>query len=198
MVFPNARGTRLSPDGVQYRLGRHRTAASKVCPSLTHKRVTVHVLRHTMALDLLQAGVDRSVIALWLGHESVETTQIYTHVLNRGGLGVKSPADRLSDRGYVRAPHILEARACGARRDDRGGQDLAEAGRVPAAVNTCERPHISTPFSRLAGAGRISVPHNHPLGRSRGSVRIGCRSAIWDNRARSCMTAMAVAGDVDK
>jgi site-specific recombinase XerD len=77
VLFPNARGTRLSPDGVQYRLNRHRAAASKVCPSLKDKPVTVHVLRHTMALDLLQAGVDRSVIALWLGHESVETTQIY-------------------------------------------------------------------------------------------------------------------------
>jgi site-specific recombinase XerD len=77
VLFPNARGGRLSADGVQYLLVRHRTAASKVCPSLKHKRVTVHVLRHTMALDLLQAGVDRSVIALWLGHESVETTQIY-------------------------------------------------------------------------------------------------------------------------
>jgi site-specific recombinase XerD len=56
---------------------KHCRAAAKVCPSLKDKRVTVHVLRHTMALDLLQAGVDRSVIALWLGHESVETTQIY-------------------------------------------------------------------------------------------------------------------------
>jgi integrase len=56
------------PDGTQY-LHDYRP--------LKHKRVTVHVLRHTMALDLLQAGVDRSVIALWLGHESVETTQIY-------------------------------------------------------------------------------------------------------------------------
>jgi site-specific recombinase XerD len=77
VLFPNARGGRLSADGVHYLLVKHCTAASKVCPSLTHKRVTVHVLRHTMALDLLQAGVDRSVIALWLGHESVETTQIY-------------------------------------------------------------------------------------------------------------------------
>ena len=48
-----------------------------MCPSLKYQRVTVHRLRHTMAMDLLQAGVDRSVIALWLGHESVETTQIY-------------------------------------------------------------------------------------------------------------------------
>lgn len=77
VLFPNARGTRLSPDGVHYLMVKHGRAAAKVCPSLKDKRVTVHVLRHTMALDLLQAGVDRSVIALWLGHESVETTQIY-------------------------------------------------------------------------------------------------------------------------
>ena len=77
VLFPNARGGRLSPDGVHYLFVRHCAAASKVCPSLKHKPVTVHVLRHTMALDLLQEGVDRSVIALWLGHESVETTQIY-------------------------------------------------------------------------------------------------------------------------
>jgi len=77
VLFPNARGTRLTPDGVHYLLVRHVQTASKVCPSLKGKRVTVHVLRHTMAFDLLQGGVDRSVIALWLGHESVETTQIY-------------------------------------------------------------------------------------------------------------------------
>jgi len=77
VLFPNGRGTRLSADGVHYLLVRHCTAASRICPSLKDKRVTVHVLRHTMALDLVQAGVDRSVIALWLGHESVETTQIY-------------------------------------------------------------------------------------------------------------------------
>src|ERR1700751_580526 len=77
VLFPNARGTRLSPDGVNYLLVRHVKAATQVCPSLKSKRVTVHVLRHTLAMDLLQGGVDRSVIALWLGHESVETTQIY-------------------------------------------------------------------------------------------------------------------------
>jgi len=77
VVFPTARGTRLSPDAVQYFLAKHCTTATTACPSLKDKHVTVHVLRHTTALDLLQAGVDRSVIALWLGHESVETTQIY-------------------------------------------------------------------------------------------------------------------------
>jgi len=76
-VFPNARGERLTVHGVQYMLSKHSAAASKVCPSLKQKRVTVHVLRHTVAMDLLQEGVDRAVIALWLGHESVETTQMY-------------------------------------------------------------------------------------------------------------------------
>jgi site-specific recombinase XerD len=77
VLFPNARGTRLTPDGVHYLLVRHVQAAAKICPSLKAKRVTVHRLRHTMAMDLLQQGVDRSVIALWLGHESLDTTQIY-------------------------------------------------------------------------------------------------------------------------
>lgn len=76
-LFPNARGGRLSSHGVQYILTKHATAASKLCASLLHKKVAPHVLRHTTAMDLLQAGVEQSVIALWLGHESIETTQIY-------------------------------------------------------------------------------------------------------------------------
>jgi site-specific recombinase XerD len=77
VLFPSAKGERLSVHGVQYLLNKHRLTASKICPSLKQKRVTVHRLRHTVAMDLLQEGVDRAVIALWLGHESVETTQIY-------------------------------------------------------------------------------------------------------------------------
>ena len=77
VLFPSARGNRLSVHGVQYLLNKHKATASASCPTLKDKRVTVHRLRHTMAMDLLQAGIDRSVIALWLGHESVETTQIY-------------------------------------------------------------------------------------------------------------------------
>jgi site-specific recombinase XerD len=77
IVFPSARGARLSADGVQYLLAKHVAQASKTCPSLGTKHVTAHVLRHTTAMELLQAGVERSVIALWLGHESIETTQIY-------------------------------------------------------------------------------------------------------------------------
>jgi len=76
-LFPNARGGRLSAHGVHYLLAKHVAAAINICPSLKHKRVSPHVLRHTTAMDLLQQGVEQSVIALWLGHESIETTQIY-------------------------------------------------------------------------------------------------------------------------
>lgn len=76
-VFPNARGGPLSGDGVRYILEKHVAVAATDCPSLRRKNVTPHVLRHSMAMELLQGGVDRAVIALWLGHESVETTQIY-------------------------------------------------------------------------------------------------------------------------
>ncbi len=79
VVFPNAQGSSLSRDGVEYLLAKHLAAARLACPSLKNKRVSPHVLRHNTAMDLLQHGVDRSVIALWLGHESMETTQVYLH-----------------------------------------------------------------------------------------------------------------------
>lgn len=78
-LFPAARGGPLSRDGVAYLLTKHVVVAGRSCPSLQRKRVSPHVLRHSTAMDLLHHGVDSSVIALWLGHESVETTQIYLH-----------------------------------------------------------------------------------------------------------------------
>jgi integrase/recombinase XerD len=78
-LFSNARGRRLSRDGVEYILRKHLTAAAQQCQSLKKKRVSPHVLRHTAAMDLLQHGVDRSVIALWLGHETLETVDVYVH-----------------------------------------------------------------------------------------------------------------------
>jgi integrase/recombinase XerD len=78
-VFPNARGGTLSRDGVAYLLAKHVATARQHCTSLPHKRISPHVLRHTAAMELLLHGVDRAVIALWLGHESVETTQRYFH-----------------------------------------------------------------------------------------------------------------------
>lgn len=76
-LFPSRRGGKLSRDGIQYILNKYTALAQKSCPSLLKKRVTPHVLRHTTAVHLLQAGVDISAIALWLGHESLESTQVY-------------------------------------------------------------------------------------------------------------------------
>jgi len=76
-LFPNRRGEKLSRDGIQYILNKYVAIAHKSCTSLLKKRVTPHVLRHTTAVHLFQAGVDLSTIALWLGHESPESTQAY-------------------------------------------------------------------------------------------------------------------------
>ena len=78
-VFPSSRGGVLSADAVERLVAKHTAAALGRCPSLAGKCVTPHTLRHTAAMQLLRRGVDRSVIALWLGHESIETTQIYLH-----------------------------------------------------------------------------------------------------------------------
>ena len=76
-VFPSTRATPLSRDAVERLLAKHVATAQERCPSLRQKHITPHTLRHTAAMELLQHGVDRTVIALWLGHESVETTQMY-------------------------------------------------------------------------------------------------------------------------
>jgi integrase/recombinase XerD len=76
-LFPTALGRRMSADAVQRLVAKYTAIAQQTCPSLRNKRVSPHVARHTAAMDLLQAGVELSVIALWLGHESIETTQKY-------------------------------------------------------------------------------------------------------------------------
>lgn len=76
-LFPTMRGTKLSRDALERLVQKHTSVALKRCPQLTGKRVSPHVLRHSTAMELLHHGVDQSVIALWLGHESVETTQMY-------------------------------------------------------------------------------------------------------------------------
>ena len=78
-LFISIRGGRLSRDAVERIVQKYTALATEVCPSLKGKRVTPHVLRHAAAMTLLQSGVDCAVIALWLGHESLETTQIYLH-----------------------------------------------------------------------------------------------------------------------
>jgi integrase/recombinase XerD len=78
-LFPTSTGRRLTRHALERRLAKHATHAAELCPSLRSKKVTPHVLRHTAAMRLLHAGVDTTVIALWLGHEQAETTQIYLH-----------------------------------------------------------------------------------------------------------------------
>lgn len=73
-LFPNTQGGKLSADGVQALLNKYVAKAREHCVTLRAKRVSPHVLRHSAAMELLQAGVDCSVIALWLGHEAMETT----------------------------------------------------------------------------------------------------------------------------
>lgn len=79
VIFPTKQGKVLSADAVQHLLSKYVELASQRCKSLKTKRVTPHMMRHSCAMELLQSGIDRAMIALWLGHESVETTQIYLH-----------------------------------------------------------------------------------------------------------------------
>ena len=104
-VFPSIRGATLSRDAVERLVTNHSRTAQRHCASLARKHVTPHVLRHTTAMDLLQHGVDRAVIALWLGHESVETTQMYLHAdmrLKEQALARIAPADITPGRYHPR------------------------------------------------------------------------------------------------
>jgi site-specific recombinase XerD len=78
-LFPTRTGARLSRDAVEHRLKVHLQTAATACPSLKTKHITTHTLRHTAAMRLLIAGNDITVIALWLGHEQITTTNIYLH-----------------------------------------------------------------------------------------------------------------------
>ena len=78
-LFATSTGRKLTRDALERRMTKHSTTAARACPSLAAKTITPHVLRHTTAMRLLHAGVDTTVIALWLGHEQIQTTQIYLH-----------------------------------------------------------------------------------------------------------------------
>ena len=78
-LFPSRRGARLSPDAVQRLVAKHAATAQRKCPSLAAKRITCHTLRHSCAMDLLTNGLDVAVLALWLGHEKLESVNAYLH-----------------------------------------------------------------------------------------------------------------------
>lgn len=95
-VFPSTRGGALGRDGIAYLLAKHVASAQQHCPSLQGKEVTPHVLRHSMAMTLLHSGVDSAVIAMWLGHETMDTIQMYLHAsleLKQQALDKTTPVD---------------------------------------------------------------------------------------------------------
>ena len=79
-LFLNARGEPMTRSGFEYILGKHTRIAAKCCPSLSGKRISPHVLRHTCALTVLEATKDLRKVSLWLGHANMQTTEIYTRV----------------------------------------------------------------------------------------------------------------------
>jgi integrase/recombinase XerD len=108
-LFSTRRGTTLSRDAIEHRLANYAVQAANRCPSLRGKKISAHVLRHTTAMRLLHAGIDTSVIALWLGHVSVETTQIYLHAdlkLKEQALARTRPPNGRTGR-YQPADHLL-------------------------------------------------------------------------------------------
>jgi len=109
-VFVNRTGTRISRDAVAARLTLHAKNAAATCPSLTRKTITPHVLRHTAAMRLLAAGIDSTVIALWLGHESIDTTQIYLHAdlaTKEAALARTTPTGAVSGRYHPENDALL-------------------------------------------------------------------------------------------
>ena len=78
-LFPSRRGSRLSTDAVEFLVAKYAALAQHRCPSLASKHVTPHVLRHSCAMFMREAKIDISTIALWLGHETIATVQIYLH-----------------------------------------------------------------------------------------------------------------------
>jgi len=100
-IFVNARGEQLSRWGAACILKKHVTTAARQCPSLLHKRISPHVLRHTCAMIALQATHDIRKVSLWLGHSSIETTEIYTRA---------DPTEKLEAINVMRFPKLRKGR----------------------------------------------------------------------------------------
>jgi Site-specific recombinase XerD len=103
-LFRTRTGHSLSHDAVEHLITKHAATASNACPTLQTKKVTPHTLRHTAAMNLLRAGVDVTVIALWLGHESPTTTRIYLHAdmaLKEQAIARTAPPDTQSQRYHA-------------------------------------------------------------------------------------------------
>ena len=109
-LFPTRTGRPLSRDAIEQRISAHVAKAAQACPSLRSKHVTAHTLRHTCAMNLLQAGNDVAVIALWLGHEQVSTTSIYLHAdMTQKERAIARTQPLSTTPGRYRAPDTLLA-----------------------------------------------------------------------------------------
>ena len=109
-LFITRRGTPLSRDALERRIAKHTATAALSCPTLREKKVSPHVLRHSAAMRLLNAGVDTSVIALWMGHENVATTQVYIHAdlaLKERAIARTAPQD--APPGRYQPPDVVLA-----------------------------------------------------------------------------------------
>lgn len=109
-LFPTSRGGSLSRDAIEKLVTKHAEQARSTCPSLRNKTVSPHTLRHTCAMQLLHAGIETTVIALWLGHEQVDTTGIYLHAdlsIKERAVARTAPPDTMP--GRYRAPDSLLA-----------------------------------------------------------------------------------------
>jgi site-specific recombinase XerD len=108
-LFITRRGTPLSRDALERRIAKYTATAAKSCPALLEKKVSPHVMRHSAAMRLLNAGVDTSVIALWMGHENTATTQVYIHAdlaLKERAIARTAPQDATPGR-YQPADDML-------------------------------------------------------------------------------------------
>jgi site-specific recombinase XerD len=109
-LFPTSTGRPLSRDAIEKRISLHVAKAAQACPSLRAKHVTAHTLRHSCAMNLLQAGNDIAVIALWLGHEQVSTTSIYLHAdMSQKERAIARTRPPNATPGRYRAPDSLLA-----------------------------------------------------------------------------------------
>lgn len=116
-LFPNARGGILSSHGMHYSLNQHIRTASVKCSPLMSKRVSPHVLRHTTAMDLMQEDAEQSTIAMWFGHESIETTQIYLDAdlaMKQAVLDKTKPPEGKPGRYRPMIRYSRSSRACNA------------------------------------------------------------------------------------
>jgi site-specific recombinase XerD len=109
-LFPTTTGRPMSRDAIERRISHHVRAAAQACPSLHTKKVSAHILRHTAAMRLLLSGVDVTVIALWLGHEQVTTTNIYLHAdMSQKERAIARTTPPNTTPGRYRAPDTLLA-----------------------------------------------------------------------------------------